>query len=291
MRIVTSVIPPHPVFIKAGKAKFRKGAKHFKRTFHIFDLIYVTKGCVHMKEEEITYDVKEGEYLILTPEKNHYGYKGCMEESEYYWIHFSLSNEYSLIDKNKFDWSDILLKESTFIEPAEFKLHVPTYGSLRNQNRGIEAFAKIVEENESNDPAMKMKQNLSFYELIIQMQQDAIELPSSAQAVTDKVIHYIQTNYWKENFSVKEMARDLLFHPDYVTRSIKKMIGVTPIQYVNYYRLSVAKHKLVQEKHIDLQTLAKECGFKDASYFSRVFKKKEGITPGQYRRMRRSSEE
>ncbi|SDZ02301.1 AraC-type DNA-binding protein [Evansella caseinilytica] len=286
MEIITFKIPPAPIFIKGGKATFRIGEKHFHRVFHIFDFIYVSKGTLYMKEGNNEYALKEGQYLFLSPGKAHGGYKGCVEETEYYWIHFTLEQSFEHMEKKEFDWWDIMVKDSTITESAEYNLHLPNYGTFRNEHRGEEAFIKIIELNQSSNPADKLRQQLYFYELMIELQQDAIDLPSSAQSVTDQMIQYIKQHYQEEQFTIRQMAKDLLYHPDYLTRCMKKMLGMTPVQYLNYYRIAMAKAKLVHE-HLNLTTIARECGFSDVGYFSRIFKKREGITPGQYRRMRK----
>ncbi|ADU31220.1 helix-turn-helix domain-containing protein [Evansella cellulosilytica] len=289
MEILTFTIPPLPTFITGGNATFRKGEQHFQRIFHIFDLIYVVKGKIYMKEAGEKYEVKEGQYIILAPGLKHGGYERCEEEAIYYWIHFTLPNDYELKKKHDFDWSNVIIKESTLVEAPEYKLHIPRYAAFRNKERGIQAIQSILELNDSSDPAEKMRQQLLFGDLMIQLQKDAVELPTSAQNVTDEVVRYIKRNYLIEGFTVKEMAQELLYHPDYITRSMKKVIGMTPIQFLNHYRLSMAKSKIIRGNH-DLDTVARECGFSDVSYFSRIFKKKEGMTPGQYRRMSRTYE-
>ncbi|MBU9721844.1 MULTISPECIES: AraC family transcriptional regulator [Bacillaceae] len=278
-------IPPMPIFIKGGLATFRKGESHFHRVFHIFDLLYVVQGTLYMMEDGKEFEVSEGQYLFLVPGKYHGGYKGCDEETKYYWVHFSLSGEWSLETTNDLDWSKIIVRDNTFTESAQYNLNLPRFGKFRSFERGVEAFSIIKQLDESNNPPDKLKQQMFFNDILIQIQQDAIELPSSAKTVTDEVIKYIREHYDEQDFKVKEMAKVLLYHPDYLTRSMKKVIGMTPIQYLNHYRISIAKSKLVNE-HKDLATIAVECGFSDVSYFSRTFKKREGITPGEYRRLR-----
>lgn len=289
MDIITSQIPPMPVFIAGGKATFRKGEKHFDRVFHIFDLIYVTKGKLFMEDAGVKYKLLKGDYIILPPGRKHGGYEQCDEETQYYWIHFSFPNPFHLIKKMEIDWSKIILKDSTINDPAQYILHLPSWGTIQNPTRAEEELGKIMEINESNDPSDKLKSQILFNDLIIFLQQEAVEIPTSAETVAQEAVKYIRDHFALEGFTVKGMAQDLLYHPDYLARSMKRAFGVTPIQYLNYYRLSIAKKRLVKE-NIDLASVAKECGFNDVSYFSRVFKQKEGVTPGEYRRMRRSHE-
>lgn len=58
---------------------------------------------------------------------------------------------------------------------------------------------------------------------------------------------------------------------------------VSALQYVHDYRLKVAKKKLAATNET-VAAIAKQVGFEDGAYFSRVFKKLEGMTPSEYRR-------
>ncbi|UCZ52019.1 AraC family transcriptional regulator [Bacillus shivajii] len=287
MNMLTSIVPPMPTFIKGGEATFIKGMKHFKRTFHLFDLLYVTKGTLYMKENDSSYEIRCGQFIILAPGFEHVGEHPCSEDTDFFWIHFSFTNQFNLIGKKEVDWSEVFLKESTYTSPSIFNLHLPRYGEIRQSGSCNETLERLITINESGDPAMKLKQQMIFSEFILLLQEEAMHIPSTSQTVVDQVLYYIKNNYDNKEFTVKGMAKSLLYHPDYITRSMKKVTGVTPIQYLHYYRLTVAKQKLVNE-NLDLKTISSEAGFKDVSYFSRIFKQKEGITPGEYRRIRRN---
>lgn len=284
MMMINTVIPPLPIFIKGGEATFRKGEAHFKRKFHIFDLIFVTKGTLYMKEEENNFVINEGEYIILAPHLEHVGNKKCVTETEYYWIHFSLSSPYKLVEEKDVDWSIIIKRENTFVHSDLYELFLPRRGGFHKIEHAKDLFLNLLQLNDLNDPAERMKQQTYFFEIVVQLQKEALELPSSAQTVSNRCIQYIKENYRSHTFTIKNMSKELLYHPDYLTRSMKRSIGMTPVQYINHYRLSRAKQSL-QDGNLDLKSISRESGFADVSYFSRVFKKKEGMTPGQYRRL------
>jgi AraC-like DNA-binding protein len=64
---------------------------------------------------------------------------------------------------------------------------------------------------------------------------------------------------------------------------VQKTIGMSPMQYVTYYRLSKAK-RLLSTTDVKISAIAKEVGIEDVTYFSRLFKRMEGMTPQEYRR-------
>lgn len=65
----------------------------------------------------------------------------------------------------------------------------------------------------------------------------------------------------------------------------RRHTGKTLIEAVNARRISVAKN-LLRRKDLPIQQVCFLSGFNDVPYFSRLFKRTEGITPKEYRRRR-----
>jgi AraC-like DNA-binding protein len=86
--------------------------------------------------------------------------------------------------------------------------------------------------------------------------------------------------------SVAELARDLHVSHVYLIQLFKKHLNVTPTDYVIGFRLEQAK-LLLSDTDEPISTLAERCGFSNAYYFSTLFKKKTGLSPGVYRKMYR----
>ncbi|WP_416151306.1 helix-turn-helix domain-containing protein [Salipaludibacillus sp. HK11] len=283
METILTMVPPLPIFIKASSALFPKGEVHFRREFDIFVLLFVTKGTLYMEESGTDIPIGEGEYFILAPYIEHAGSKPCEEDTEFIWVHFTFSSPYSLVEERKIDWSNIIKRKSTFMESDLYNLRLPRFGSFSRKDQPVNLLERLLKINESNEPAERMKQQIYFFDIIIQLQKNALELPSNAQNIATQCIQFIHLHYREDTFRVTNMAHELLYHPDYITRAMKKTIGMSPVQYLNHCRLMKAK-ELLQQDYVDLKTISNEVGFTDVSYFSRVFKKKEGITPGEYRR-------
>ena len=58
---------------------------------------------------------------------------------------------------------------------------------------------------------------------------------------------------------------------------------MTPVEYLTRHRVDAAA-RLLQESAMSAGEIAASCGFTDASYFGKVFRREFGCTPGQYRR-------
>jgi AraC-like DNA-binding protein len=70
---------------------------------------------------------------------------------------------------------------------------------------------------------------------------------------------------------------------DYLTYCFRQELGMTPIAYLNRYRVMQAKG-LLKETDKTITQIALEVGFSDSGYFSRVFRREAGMSPDAYRR-------
>ncbi|AMD00565.1 HTH-type transcriptional activator RhaS [Halomonas chromatireducens] len=66
-------------------------------------------------------------------------------------------------------------------------------------------------------------------------------------------------------------------------RRFRKATGLTPMEYVHTLRLEEAKQMLEAEK-TPVDAIAEAVGYEDGAFFGRLFRRKVGLTPAQYRR-------
>jgi AraC-like DNA-binding protein len=105
-------------------------------------------------------------------------------------------------------------------------------------------------------------------------------LGSEMQRIVRKAVAYIHKHY-TEPFSRQEMARQLGLSERYLTSCFHKEMGITPVEYLNRYRLKQAKAMLGTGANVTETALA--VGFSSVSYFTRLFEKELGVSPGAYR--------
>ena len=87
-------------------------------------------------------------------------------------------------------------------------------------------------------------------------------------------------HYRFRNFTIPEIADMMNMTTPKLEREIKKLTGMTPIQYVNDFRLHKAKDMLMQgEKSIF--EVSHSLGFKSLSYFGKAYKEKFGVAPSK----------
>lgn len=102
----------------------------------------------------------------------------------------------------------------------------------------------------------------------------------------ESCISYIK-EHLEEELSLQSMAEMMHFHPNYLSARIKERVGMSYSSFLLSVRMKAAVSMLQQtdKKVIDI---ALKCGFKDSSYFNRVFKREYKMSPEQYRKVHKS---
>ena len=91
---------------------------------------------------------------------------------------------------------------------------------------------------------------------------------------------FIESSY-NTPITLQMLAGKAGMSAEYFCCFFKQMTNLTPIEYLNKYRVEIACRHLAQND-FNITELSYECGFNELSYFIRVFKKIMGITPKQY---------
>ncbi|HAK46775.1 MAG TPA: hypothetical protein DCO79_12770 [Spirochaeta sp.] len=119
---------------------------------------------------------------------------------------------------------------------------------------------------------------VKFSELVFDMREikhaDAIQ--SSMQ--------YVRENF-QSKISLDEAAAAVNLSPSYLSKLFKKELNQNFNNYLNHIRVEKSKNYLLNTE-IPLIDIAGMCGFEDQSYFSKVFKKFAGSSPGKFRENR-----
>ncbi|MDR6880706.1 AraC family transcriptional regulator [Bacillus sp. 3255] len=98
----------------------------------------------------------------------------------------------------------------------------------------------------------------------------------------EKVMLYIQENY-RTNLSLESCAEHFNTSPYTLSRAIKQVSGINFIDYLTNLRITQAK-ELLRTTTMKINEIADQVGYQN-TYFNRIFKKVEGVSPGQYREM------
>lgn len=106
------------------------------------------------------------------------------------------------------------------------------------------------------------------------------------ETIMERTKKLIEERY-RQDLSLQLAAEQLGISPSYLSELIKQHWGETFIAYVTRYRIGKAKSLLLKTE-LNIADIAAEIGYGNATHLIRVFKKSEGLTPGEYRQRNRS---
>ncbi len=101
------------------------------------------------------------------------------------------------------------------------------------------------------------------------------------RALMTLLIDKIEREYTAK-ITLSDLAEIAGMNEKYLCRFFKSFTGQTPIDYINRLRVDRACFEMTVNK-MTVTDAAYECGFNELSYFSKIFKKYKGISPGQYK--------
>lgn len=110
---------------------------------------------------------------------------------------------------------------------------------------------------------------------------EAQHLTKSNNAYILAALQYIH-DLIGEPLAIKEVARHVHLNPSYLSVLFKEEAGLNFIEYVTRLRIKKAK-ELLLESDLGLDIISERIGLQTTSYFIRIFKKYEEVTPKQYR--------
>jgi AraC-like DNA-binding protein len=106
------------------------------------------------------------------------------------------------------------------------------------------------------------------------------------QSVFDdlKTITESEKLYLKNDLTLTDLAEACGISRQQVSETLNRHANKNFYEFINDYRISVVKRKLVQEKDNTILDIALQCGFSSKSSFNGIFKQYTGMTPSQFRR-------
>lgn len=102
------------------------------------------------------------------------------------------------------------------------------------------------------------------------------------KSVVDLLLEYIDEHYQSE-ISRSDLAQAVYLNQDYVSRLFKKEVGQSISSYIISKRMAHAR-ALLRDSRIPINEISTRVGYDSFAYFSKLFKKSEGVSPNEYRR-------
>ena len=115
-----------------------------------------------------------------------------------------------------------------------------------------------------------------------ELMEEETDLNNSRLSVmTSMVMEYIKSNFMNE-ISMSETARAIGYSEPYFCKMFKQQFGQSFTSYLAEYRVGEAK-KMLEQPNVNVKEIGARVGYADNNYFTKVFKRLEGLNPSEYR--------
>ncbi len=138
-------------------------------------------------------------------------------------------------------------------------------------------YAKKIENVRSISDSFKLQGEM-IREYCIFVRQKSIKKYSYYVGKAITLISYDLT----ADLNLKSIASVLNVNPSYLSSLFSKECGCTLTDYIHNQRIEESMRQLTQTNKTIMQ-ISTDCGFNDVHYFNRCFKKKNGVTPTEYK--------
>lgn len=226
----------------------------------------VTHGAGKFTYEDETYDLTEGSCVFIDCHK-----KYSHETSGDYLWHLTWAHFYG--DLMESIYAEYL---SNGAKPVFHTKHESEY---------ILLIERIMDEvrNVENSRDMLLFQELTT--LITKIMMESSAAFHSDQTTTQAKLFNIREHlnkHYKDKIALDDLEREFHVNKYYLTRIFKQQFGTTVANYLIQQRITNAKY-LLRFSDKTIEDIGYSCGVNDPSYFNRMFKKIEGVSPSEFR--------
>lgn len=219
-------------------------------THELWEAVYYTDGTGIVEIQGHKYNFKKGDIFFIAPKIPHTDYAANGFKNYHYTFHevpVPVTSFFRIQDSDNGDFLNIL--RQMYIE---YHLKRKNWESIVNS----------------------LFEALNQY--IISFMDETAHNPYVSAAVKE-----IIANLSNPVFNTEHMAKSFALNNDYFRRLFKEHTGDTPLQFLSKKRVSFAQQLLRTRKEngLAIKEIARQSGFSDYYYFSRVFKKVSGVSP------------
>ena len=226
----------------------------------MFIFEYILSGSGYIEVNGKTFKVSANDVYIIEPGQDHTYYSDSKNPFKKIWINF---------------YSDIFTEI--------FKSFGLSNKTVFHNTETLELFKEIQNlkkvSNFSDDICYDIAPVI-FKILCILATNDNKQVSLSKTAKLTK--RYIDESIYS-NTTLEDIANMLNLSKAHIIREFSKNYGISPYNYLIEQKIATAKKMLILH-NMNISEISSQLGFEDANYFSKLFKKKTGISPLQYRK-------
>jgi YesN/AraC family two-component response regulator len=145
-----------------------------------------------------------------------------------------------------------------------------------------DVFKKLVESWDAKLPGYEFMSKTLLQQLLIAIAQNIKKENQnfSTSLKVETIIQYMH-EHMKDKITLTKLSDLVQLSPTYLSRAFKEITGYSIIEFFNKMKMDKAK-EMILEGNKKIKEVAGALGFTDEFYFSRIFKKTEGLSPSEF---------
>lgn len=276
--------PEHPMFglvsLASADIPHRGSSQPITTDFYIISLKYVISGKMAYGRTSI--DFTRGSLLFYAPRQTIQWEDVALEKIGFVInIHEDYLRGHALGEKIKsYGFFSYTVNEALHLSPKEETIVTALYNNLAAEYNSHQ-------DEHSKEIVLALLETLLKYAERFYKRQfiGRQELQRGlGQRFKEALAQYFATGKFNDlgTPSIDWIAKELAVSPRYLTDSLKAESGKTAIEHIHLYLIDEAKNLLL-EPGTTVASVAYQLGFEYPQYFSRLFKKKVGVSPAEFR--------
>lgn len=250
------------------------------------EFIYIEQGEAIFNIDMEVIKASKGECILVNSESLHSGYSINKGKCSYKAIVFDLN----FLSSAMYD-----LCQSKFIDPIinkTYKFPKLIKASSEGERKVIDEIRQIIKVYCIKNVGWELMIKASLLKIVALIaessklkgeEKDINNLKDYKIELIKKTIMYIQLNYNKKIY-IENLASEINMNTYYFCRFFKKIMGKTPIEYLNHYRIEQAA-RIIKNEDRKIINVALDVGFENLSYFIKKFKQYKKCTPAKFRKI------
>jgi AraC-like DNA-binding protein len=275
------------------------GDSHYRlpsRIIYDYEVIYVLEGSCIYRIEEQDYIIKTGDLLFMPPMIEHSCHVPAGGHFHYYAAHFDLVY---MGEPSNFSVDEIYLSHDYATEPfipveedlmdrPIFELvevdipYVVKAGDRYPYEKNFEAMYQAYLERYYGYSIKMKAEMLSLLSLMIReiMTDKGINKRHPQSERIGKAVDWMREHY-AEQLQLEDLAQSHFLSLGHFRVLFKEVTGKTPLEFLIGVRMDKAR-ELLANHDLTVGQIAEVVGYPDIHYFSRLFKRVEGLSPLKY---------
>ena len=251
---------------------------HMDRTAPFHVAIYLLQGSMEIIEDGIPYRIMPDQIFFLKSGVHHWGEKPFETGSSWYYAHFYCDAPSSCMEelpRGIYYDEKICLKSS---EKDRYFITLPKLMNCKTKTQIKRNFEKMIEAHvHGNIPQVSIRLWQVFLECAQNAQDDKV-----SNGYVEQIQNYVRQHY-VDGFTSAQIQEACGLSYKYAGTLFKEVTGQTIKEYQCTLKLRKAE-QLLKETDKSIAEVAQLTGFSDMFYFSKIFHKKKGCSPGEYRK-------